>query len=347
MNQTAIDTLFLPIEMGQVAFDEASDIVFCEAVAHPLLSLLPKSCQYQQGFFPEAARLERLGLKVRSDYIDTPYDLIVTLLPKQREEGRAAMARALLSLKVGGTCLFAADNSQGARTSESDLKSFGLKVTSLSKHKARAFWAQYDQKSFDDPKVHETIAAWLSAFEPRPIHQGDLSDGLMSQAGLFAYDRLDQGTKCLIQALPHGLSGTGADLGGGTGVITRFVLGAHPMVSHMDLFEAQSRAVALARGNLSAFEGRFACHWADATQLTKGAYDFVVMNPPFHSGRADDNALGQGFITAAALMLKPRGSLFMVANRHLPYEAHLKAHFKRVESLFEDKAYKVYKAQKA
>ena len=48
--------------------------------------------------------------------------------------------------------------------------------------------------------------------------------------------------------------------------------------------------------------------------------DFVVMNPPFHDGGAEDKALGVAFIEAAARMLARRGACWLVANRHL--QAH-------------------------
>ncbi|WP_163545134.1 methyltransferase, partial [Klebsiella pneumoniae] len=60
------------------------------------------------------------------------------------------------------------------------------------------------------------------------------------------------------------------------------------------------------------------------------ALDFVVMNPPFHDGGAEDKALGQAFVRRAADLLKPRGTCWLVANRHLPYEAVLAPLFKTV-----------------
>jgi 16S rRNA (guanine1207-N2)-methyltransferase len=72
--------------------------------------------------------------------------------------------------------------------------------------------------------------------------------------------------------------------------------------------------------------------------------DFVVMNPPFHDGGAEDRALGQAFIVAAAKSLKKAGVCWLVANRHLPYEAPLKEHFKRTRLVVESRGFKVYEA---
>ena len=53
------------------------------------------------------------------------------------------------------------------------------------------------------------------------------------------------------------------------------------------------------------------------------------MNPPFHTSRAADPALGQGFINPQlARNLTRNGNLWMVANRHLPYEVTLNETFR-------------------
>ena len=73
---------------------------------------------------------------------------------------------------------------------------------------------------------------------------------------------------------------------------------------------------------------------------------FVVMNPPFHDGGAEDRSLGAAFIAAAARALKPGGRLLMVANRHLPYEAPLREAFGKVALLAETGGYKVHEARR-
>ena len=85
-------------------------------------------------------------------------------------------------------------------------------------------------------------------------------------------------------------------------------------------------------------------HWADATRGKWGPVDAVVMNPPFHTGRAADPALGVAFIRAAAAMLTPSGTLWMVANRHLPYEPVLAAAFREVEEIGGDSRFRLTRA---
>ncbi|RME14842.1 MAG: MFS transporter, partial [Alphaproteobacteria bacterium] len=86
-------------------------------------------------------------------------------------------------------------------------------------------------------------------------------------------------------------------------------------------------------------------HWADATRFGEaGSHDCVVTNPPFHAGRRADPALGRAFIAAAARLLTPSGRLYLVANRHLPYERDLRAAFAEVEEIGGDGGFKVIAA---
>ena len=91
-----------------------------------------------------------------------------------------------------------------------------------------------------------------------------------------------------------------------------------------------------------------AFHWADATgaEPPLSALDFVVMNPPFHDGGWEDRSLGQAFVRRAAGALRKGGVLWMVANRHLPYEAVLNELFTTVEARADQGGYKVFEAQK-
>ena len=145
--------------------------------------------------------------------------------------------------------------------------------------------------------------------------------------GLFSADAVDPGSALLAQALPE-LTGEGADLGAGWGYLSAHLLATAPDITALHLIEADARALDCAKANVTDARARF--HWADATEPLPGLQlDFVITNPPFHAGRAARPELGAAFIRAAALMLKPNGRLWLVANRHLPYEAALGANFRQ------------------
>ncbi len=132
----------------------------------------------------------------------------------------------------------------------------------------------------------------------------------------------------MIENLPA-LSGRGADLGCGLGILAHAVL-ASPKVTALALVDNDRRAVEASRRNVD--DPRVTVTWADAraTDAVPERLDFVVMNPPFHDGGAEDRALGQAFIRRAAASLRPGGTLWLTANTHLPYEATLGEVFKEV-----------------
>ena len=159
---------------------------------------------------------------------------------------------------------------------------------------------------------------------------------------MFSWDRIDPGSALLVKHLPA-LSGRGADFGCGFGFLARTVL-ASPKVESLVLIDIDRRAIEAAKRNIS--DPRASTQWTDLRTSgfeTKGL-DFVVMNPPFHDGGAEDKALGQSFIRRAADALRSGGTCWLTANRHLPYEGVMTPFFKRVTLKIEAEGYKVYEA---
>jgi 16S rRNA (guanine1207-N2)-methyltransferase len=166
-------------------------------------------------------------------------------------------------------------------------------------------------------------------------------DGLFSQPGVFSADGPDRGTRMLAEALPGKLPARMADFGAGIGVLSLAVL-AREGVQSVDLIEAERLALDCARLNVTDPRARFL--WEDATAGARGPYDGVVMNPPFHQGRKAEPRLGRAFLEAAAKALTPQGQLWVVANRHLPYEAPLAELFRQVEEIGGDAGFKLLHA---
>jgi len=155
--------------------------------------------------------------------------------------------------------------------------------------------------------------------------------GFVTRPGVFSADGSDRGSVLLAAALPEKIKGHVADLGAGWGYLSRAIL-AHDGVKSLDLVEADREALDCARENIT--DPRAVFHWADATSFKPARpWDVVVMNPPFHTSRAADPELGAAFIRAAHRGLLPSGSLWLVANRHLPYDRILTPLFRNVEDI--------------
>jgi 16S rRNA (guanine1207-N2)-methyltransferase len=256
-------------------------------------------------------------------------DDAVMLAPPGTAERRYAMALTLQALKPGALFTVMAPKDKGGARLKKELEAFGCQVEEAPRRRHRIC-------TVERPPVLTGIQEAIAEGAPHTI------GGLVTQPGVFSWDRVDPGTALLLQTLPP-LAGAGADLGGGIGVIARAVLAA-PAVTKLHMVDTDRRAVDAARANVT--DPRAEITWADATRTALEGLDFVVMNPPFHDAGTEDRGLGQRFIQAAHQALRKGGTLWLVANRHLPYEPILAPLFKAVERRADGGGYKVFEARK-
>ena len=345
ITDAALATLLLPFHGGALAWPAQGQVRFLRARAGAdWQDLATAGMLCEQSFKPFAEQLQREGRNVATE-ADAPSMsasvLTLVLPPRQREEARALFARALSGTQAGGVVVACQANNEGARSGEADLARLAGATQSLSKNKCRVFWAVVDPARSDQ----ELLTQWAQLDAPRPIADGRF----LSRPGLFAWDRIDAASRLLAAQLPDDLAGQGADLGAGYGYLAAELLARCPKIVALDLYEAEARALDLARKNLVAAGDRVALDffWHDVGVGLPRRYDVIVSNPPFHVDRSDRPELGQAFITAAADALRPGGRFFLVANRHLPYEEILGARFGTWRVLAQEQGFKVIEAIRA
>ena len=346
MSDTAnapLKTLTLPFSRGELDWPVSGRVACLRAHAGLVLpdGVAAADIAAEQSYFPHVQALRRAGWNVVDalEGQEGQFDLVLVLSPRQKEEARALFARALALCAPGGRIVACQHNDEGARSGEADLKSLVGLGGSLTKNHCRVFWTA----PLNDQHDAALAARWAALDAPRAIAGGRFT----SRPGVFAWDRIDPASALLVEHLPPSLAGIGADLGAGWGYLSAEVLEKCPKVTRMDLYEAEGRALALARTNLAGAGDKAQFHWTDVGAGLAGKYDFIVTNPPFHTtNRTGRPELGKSFITAAADGLRQGGRLLLVANRHLPYEEVLGERFSQVDVLAERDGFKLVSAIK-
>ena len=343
----ALDALFHPFQTGLLPWPTGGGVLFLRAREGAALHARGvRGLVATQPFKPEAERLQRIGAELvnENQLPAATFPLVLVLPPRQREEARALLARACEAVAPDGTVVVSVANEEGAKSREADLKQLAGEVATLSKHHCRVCWTR-PGAGFDGA----LLARWRQADAPREVGSAEVPGGrFLSRPGVFAWDRVDAASRMLAEALPGDLTGDTADFGAGWGFLSLQLLARCPQVTALDLYEADARALDLARSNLADARVPVRFHWHDVARGVDERFDAIVCNPPFHAlGRGDRPDIGRAFIAAAAAALKPGGRLWLVANRHLPYEHALGEGFAQVRTLAQDGGFKVVEATKA
>ncbi len=323
--------------MQQATGFEGERIAFLNASPHPLLHGLQQHSSeltLVQSFKPTINALLSTGLA--PDELSGLYNLILLIPAKDKVQSLGWMAQAFSHLQDGGRLLVVCENQYGAKSYESALRKIAGHVNSSSKSKCRIFSAK--KTASLEPALQQE---WLAAAKPGKLE----SHGLWAQAGLFSWKSADVGSQLLLQHLPL-FNGEGMDLCCGYGLLSVAVLQASAEIKRLHMVDAEGLALENAGKNV-AFSDKVELHHLDAAEeALPENLDWIVCNPPFHSGQSRDVDLGKTIVSRACDSLKQGGELYMVANRQLPYENILKEKLQEVEIIAAGHGFKVIRGKK-
>jgi 16S rRNA (guanine1207-N2)-methyltransferase len=254
---------------------------------------------------------------------------------KQKEETLGMIAQAWVDALLGETIEIIQPNELGGKSLEKVIKTHFPDAMTDSRNKARHIILT---KTKDTPDIIET---WLNHTKLRFVDE----IGFYSLPGLFGWNKIDQGSNMLLDYIGS-LSGKGADFGCGYGFLSKNILLKNSKIDLLYCFDYDYRAYKACKKNI--MDDRAVIAQADCSQTIPDLppFNFVVMNPPFHEGAKEDKTLGQKFIETAAYHLKKKGELWLVANRHLPYEKTLEKNFSCCDRVADHNGFKIIKALK-
>lgn len=310
------DLEFESAYMDQPPFDTALSKIFA-----------PESTYISNSHYAPAQKWAKAGYRLLQNSCSISQKISFAAIFPEKDKNSALFQLhfMLQNLQKNSEFIAIAHNDAGGKRLSKWLKEMGCEnVDELTKYHCRAVRA----------RVPETY----SEIDAQDMYRG--AHGLMTKAGIFGADKIDAGSALLLEALPEKLGGKIADFGCGYGYLAHAL---EDQATALYAYDNDARAIEATKANVPGAS----TIWWDLTEKPNDApFDVIIMNPPFHEGKAESVALGQKMIETASLSLKKDGKLYMVANRHLPYEKILLQHFVSHKLLREEKGFKVYEAVK-
>ena len=233
-----------------------------------------------QGFRPHFRTLQVSGYTVAPRAEGEGYDIALVLAGRHRGQNELRIAEAVERTAPGAPVVVAGSKDDGIDSLRKRIDALAPLEGHLPKHHGVAFWFL---------RTGTEAAVTLRAGNPDLVVEGSFK----TKPGMFSFDRIDAGSKLLAANLPDDLKGTVADFCAGWGYLAAEVLQRSQGLTALDLYEADFEALEAARLNVhGAIEPRF--FWTDLlAEAVERRYDAIVMNPPFHSGRAACQPLTQ------------------------------------------------------
>lgn len=336
MSDPHLQTLLFPFQDALALPTEAK--VLCIGVGEfsPQLGVLAQQLTFVQGFRPYYQGLAAAGCRVFPVMPEGQFDAVLIRLGRHRGRNEQWFADALRQLRTGGILAVAGARTDGAASMRKRLERLIPGLSHQAMNHGEVFWFE----------VNEEIVRLADQIEPDAY--SPVEGRFRTAPGMFSFNRVDAGSRLLASHLPADLSGRVADFGAGWGFLSVELTERCLGISHIDLYEADYASLQAAKLNLGEREGlEIGFFWHDLVhEPVTTNYDTIVTNPPFHAGRESEPDLGRAIIVRAAGALKPRGRLFLVANRALPYEQALSQHFTHWQLIVKAEGYKVLEARK-
>ncbi|MCD4751406.1 MAG: methyltransferase [Thermoanaerobaculales bacterium] len=295
------------------------------------LSILPRRDEWLEAL---GSGVEAVGLPSR--VAEGEFSQAVVHLQKGRAATQEGLWTAWKNLGLGGRLLLAGGNELGIKSAVKRLAQELGQEGTLLVNRARSRVVSFDRTEHPGPEVPTSAELEVES-------GGDVFT-LRSAIGVFSADRVDRGTRLLLDHLDAVDPPTRIlDMGCGIGVLGLAALKRWPEVTAV-LADVDRRAVEAATRNAVELDLEDRCRtaWWDAIQEKPPSTncDLVLINPPFHSGKKIDLDPARAMFRSLDQVLAPRGSALIVANRTLPYERQLEG-IGRIRMVLDEAGFKL------
>jgi 23S rRNA (guanine1835-N2)-methyltransferase len=197
----------------------------------------------------------------------------------------------------------------------------GETKTSLAQKKARLIFA----------RLNPMLPAPKNPYPIRYILEKSNYE-ITNHANVFSREKLDIGTRFFLEHLPKSECFNDiVDLGCGNGIVGLIAAEKNP-TAQIHFVDESFMAIESARENFEkAFQHRTALfHVGDClTNFEANSADLILCNPPFHQQHVIGDFIAQTMFKQAKNVLREKGELWVIGNRHLNYGVSLARLFEK------------------
>lgn len=266
------------------------------------------------------------------------YDLILIKLPKSMDYLRFFIDKISHHIDEN-TCIFVAGMVKSIPKTTWKLleQTLGSTQTSLAVKKAKLI-----RVKADNINTHCDY--------PNTYIQENTHYKIYNHANVFSKKSLDIGTRFLLQNLPQ-LENIKdiIDLGCGNGVVGLNLIHQYPqarvMFTDESFMAVESARLTVRHNDINAQKHVFKVNNC-LDEIEKESVDLIVCNPPFHESHSIGIHIALNMFHQSYNTLKSKGYFLVIANRHLPYYAHLKRIFTHVKNVASNNKFSIFLMQK-
>ena len=263
-------------------------------------------------------------------------DMILFYWPKAKAEAEYLLHMLFARLGTDTEICVVGENRSGVKSIEKMFKPYGTIRKYDSARRCSFYWGIGSEQV--PPFV---LQEWFKTYS---LEISGTPVTIRSLPGVFSHGEFDLGTQLLLESLPE-LKGKVLDFGCGAGVIGTVLARRNPEIE-LDMCDISAFAIASTRATLEENGLKGNVFASDVYSDTTDNYDFLISNPPFHSGLDTSYSATETLLEQAPEHLSASGELYIVANSFLKYPPIIEAKFGNYATINKTSKFAVYHAKK-
>jgi len=345
MNDTALQCLaphLNNITEHTLWYADENALALCDSITpNPLLTVITNRFDIFQTL--QAKNISA----VFSDFDTTEYELekppqkILYRVSKEKPLVHFLINQAKELLATDGSLVFSGLKNEGIKTYGDKINKV-LGVTGKLKKHGIAYCGDFQFTTKNKTKLDDQHYATIKKIKAPQLQ----TEFFYSKPGVFGWDKIDQGTTLLLEALDSLKDNLGnvcdktvLDLGCGYGWVGLSI----DKFGFKQIIATDNNAAALlcAEKNTNLMQSSMDIIASNCADTVNTKVDLVLCNPPFHRGFQHHQDLTLLFLKRASERLKPNGTALFVVNSFIDIEESGKQFFNTIDTIKKSNSFKV------